>query len=131
MPYHHFYGDSLVVECPTGSGNRMNLGQVAQELRRRLARLFLPDAQGVRPNVASDSFLIGDPHSRDLVLFHEHFHADTGRGLGATHQTGWTALIANILMDLGAEARTESSSGAGAPGVAGQERLASSSSQRA
>jgi len=94
--YHHFYGDSLTVECPIGSGHMMNLAQVARELRTRLARLFLPDADNKRPSLRGHRLFEIDEHSQDLVLFHEHFHGDTGRGLGATHQTGWTALIAAL-----------------------------------
>jgi hypothetical protein len=98
--YHRFYGDDLRVECPTGSGNYMNLEQVADELRRRLAKLFLKDESGTRPSYARGDRLLHDPHWRDLVVFYEYFHADTGRGLGASHQTGWTALIAPILETL-------------------------------
>jgi hypothetical protein len=99
--YHHFYGDEFKVECPTGSGKFMNLNEVAQELRRRLARLFLPNTDGERPCHDGDPRYARDPHWKDLVLFHEYFHADSGRGLGASHQTGWTALVARCLDDLG------------------------------
>jgi hypothetical protein len=95
--YHHFYGDSLRVECPTGSGRMLNLQQVADELRCRLARLFLPDAQGRRPCHGEDRRYAEDPNWRDLLLFHEYFHGETGRGLGASHQTGWTALAVQLL----------------------------------
>jgi hypothetical protein len=95
--YSHFYGDTLLVECPTGSGVRMNLGAVACELAVRLTRLFLPDADGRRPCFGDDPRFAIDPHWRDLVLFHEFFHGDTGRGLGASHQTGWTALVTRLL----------------------------------
>jgi hypothetical protein len=98
--YHHFYGDELRVECPTGSGTWMNLDEVARELSRRLASLFQPDANGARPCHGGDARYATDPHWRDLVLFHEYFHADTGRGVGATHQTGWTALVIRLLEDL-------------------------------
>ncbi len=94
--YHHFYGDTLKVECPVGSGKFMTLQQVARELARRLASLFEPDKEGRRP-IYTDSALAEqyarDPHWRNLILFNEYFHADTGRGLGASHQTGWTALV--------------------------------------
>jgi hypothetical protein len=105
--YYHFYGDTLKVECPTGSGNMMNLQQVSFELERRLARLFLPDEQGRRPIYGGCDRLDGqfDPSFRDLILFHEYFDGDTGRGLGASHQTGWTALIARILRDVGSRER--------------------------
>lgn len=98
--YHRFYGDSLRVECPTRSGQYMNLLEVADEIRRRLSRLFLADSEGDRPCYSRGNELLNDPHWRDLVLFHEYFHAETGRGLGASHQTGWTALIAPILTTL-------------------------------
>jgi Glycosyl hydrolase family 63 C-terminal domain len=98
--YHHFYGDALKVECPTGSGRVMNLQQVADELRARLSRLFLPDANGRRPCHDNDQRYATDPHWKDLILFYEHFHGDTGRGLGANHQTGWTALAARCIEDV-------------------------------
>jgi hypothetical protein len=99
--YHHFYGDGLRVECPTGSGRMMNLGEVSAELARRLARIFLPDAQGRRPCHGDDRRFAEDPNWRDLVLFHEYFHGDSGRGVGASHQTGWTGLAARFLRDIG------------------------------
>jgi hypothetical protein len=95
--YNHFYGDTLKVECPTGSGVRMNLGEVAIELERRMVKLFLPDAQGRRPCHGGAARYAQDPAFKNLVLFHEYFHGDDGRGLGASHQTGWTALAANLL----------------------------------
>jgi hypothetical protein len=98
--YHHFYGDSLRVECPTGSGTMMNLQGVAQELSARLARIFLADPSGRRPCHDGDPRYAEDPHWRELVLFHEYFHGDTGRGLGASHQTGWTALAVRHIEDL-------------------------------
>jgi hypothetical protein len=98
--YHHYYGEALRVECPTGSGRHLTLQEVADELRARLASLFLPDAQGRRPCHGDDRRYAEDAHWRELVLFHEYFHGDTGRGLGASHQTGWTALIIQHLLDL-------------------------------
>jgi hypothetical protein len=95
--YHHFYGDAFTIECPTGSGKRMHLGAVADELERRLAALFLRDADGARPCHGRSKRYADDPYFKDLVLFHEFFHGDDGRGLGATHQTGWTALAANLI----------------------------------
>jgi hypothetical protein len=95
--YHHFYGDDLRVECPTGSGQMRTLGEVAHEIAARLTRLFLPDASGRRPCHGDDARYAGDPAWRDLVLFYEHFHGDTGRGLGASHQTGWTALVTRCI----------------------------------
>ncbi len=98
--YYLFYGDSLRVECPTRSGKYMNLRQVADEIRKRLSKLFLADSVGERPCYARGERFVNDPHWRDLILFYEYFHADSGRGLGASHQTGWTALIAPILATL-------------------------------
>jgi hypothetical protein len=95
--YHHYWGDDLQVEFPTGSGNLMNLAQVAHEIARRLTHLFLPDEKGQRPCFGPHPKYATDPHWKDLVLFHEHFCGETGRGLGATHQTGWTALITRCM----------------------------------
>jgi hypothetical protein len=99
--YHLYYGDAFQVECPTGSGKMMNLKQVAEELARRLARIFLRRKDGSRAVFGSQPIFNTDPYWRDLVPFHEYFHGDTGRGCGASHQTGWTGLIAQILIDLG------------------------------
>jgi hypothetical protein len=95
--YHHFYGDTLTVEFPHGSGKQMHLQAAADELRNRLSRLFLPDAAGYRPCHGGEHRFALDPHWKDLLYFHEYFHGDTGRGLGATHQTGWTSLIHQLL----------------------------------
>jgi hypothetical protein len=97
--YHHFYGDELKVEFPTGSGRRVTLDVVAHELADRLARLFLPNENGQRPCHGKNLRYRDDPHWKELVLFHEYFHADTGAGLGASHQTGWTALAALLIED--------------------------------
>jgi hypothetical protein len=96
--FGEFYGDELTVECPVGSGNRMNLVQVADELTRRLIRLFEPDEKGHRAVHGNYNSFYQKPGNEDLVLFYEYFHGDTGHGLGASHQTGWTALVA-VLMD--------------------------------
>ncbi|MBI5364511.1 MAG: glucosidase, partial [Planctomycetes bacterium] len=112
--YHHFFGDDLKVEFPTGSGVRMNLKQVADELSARLARLFLPDEHGFRPCHGDDARYARDPHWSELVSFHEYFHAETGRGLGASHQTGWTALALECLEGL-ARARSRRQNAAGEP----------------
>ncbi|MDQ2801594.1 MAG: glucosidase, partial [Pseudomonadota bacterium] len=96
--FHRYYGDEFLVECPTGSGKMLHLGQVADELSVRLSRLFLRGADGRRP-------AMGEAREDDPVLFHEYFDGDTGRGLGASHQTGWTALIA-VLLDHGAPGGT-------------------------
>ncbi|HEY6419988.1 MAG TPA: hypothetical protein VIX59_13370 [Candidatus Binataceae bacterium] len=94
---HLFYRDDLLVECPTGSGRMMNLYGVASEIARRLTRIFLPDRNGRRPCHGDDPRFANDPYWRDLLLFYEYFHGDTGRGLGASHQTGWTALVFRCL----------------------------------
>ncbi len=100
--YHHFYGESFKVELPTGSGHWVTLGEVARELERRLASLFLPNARGHRP-IHHGTALAGKyathPNWRELLLFHEYFHGNTGRGLGASHQTGWTALVTRCLQN--------------------------------
>lgn len=97
LRYYHFYGDSFLVECPTGSGNMMNLEQVSQEIARRLSSIFLPDQNGVRPCNGQQTKYADDPNWKNLVLFYEYFNPETGRGLGADHQTGWTALVADLL----------------------------------
>ena len=99
--YHAYYGADFQIECPTGSGNMMDLGQVARELARRLGSLFLRDANGKRPCNGGDERRDRDPHWKDLVWFHEYFHGDNGKGLGADHQTGWTALAALCLERMG------------------------------
>jgi hypothetical protein len=102
--YHHFYGDCLRVECPTGSGRMMNLQEVARELAGRLMRLFRRDDQGRRVCHGPDPRFAADPQWRDLLLFYEYFNGDTGRGLGASHQTGWTALVTRLLEDCARQA---------------------------
>src|SRR5256712_415786 len=99
--FHYFYGDTLKVECPTGSGVRLNLWQVAGELSRRLTRIFLRGKDGRRPVFGGTETLQRDPHWRDLVLFYEYFHGDNGAGVGASHQTGWTGLVAKLLQQSG------------------------------
>jgi hypothetical protein len=98
--YHHFYGDRLRIECPTGSGRLMNLAEVARELATRLTGIFLPVAQGRRPCHGRRDPFSADPHWQDLILFYEYFHGDNGSGLGASHQTGWTALVTRLLETL-------------------------------
>jgi hypothetical protein len=95
--YHYFFGDSFLVEFPTGSGRMVNLKEAAREIGARLVRLFLPDSTGNRPLHGGEDRYALDPNWKDLVLFYEYFHGETGRGLGASHQTGWTALIAKLL----------------------------------
>jgi hypothetical protein len=98
--YHHFYGDDFKCECPTGSGKWLTLHEVSRELSCRLAAIFLPDKNGRRPCHGDDRRWAEDPHWRDLLLFNEYFHAETGKGLGANHQTGWTALVIRHMEDL-------------------------------
>ncbi len=95
--FHRYYGDDFKVECPTGSGNYMTIDDIADELARRLTSLFLVDANGRRPVLGYNTKLQNDPHFRDYVLFHEYFHGDSGRGVGASHQTGWTGVVAKLL----------------------------------
>jgi hypothetical protein len=97
LSYFSYYGNDFTVECPTGSGQYMNLYQVAQEITRRLTNIFLKDEQGRRPVYGGIRKFQEDPHWRDLVLFHEYFHGDNGAGLGASHQTGWTGTIARLM----------------------------------
>jgi hypothetical protein len=95
--YHTFYGDEFKVECPTGSGTYMTLREVAKEISRRLTSLFVPDEHGVRPCHGDNPLYAQNPHWQQLVLFYEHFHGDSGRGIGASHQTGWTALVSECI----------------------------------
>jgi hypothetical protein len=106
--YHHFYGDTLKVECPTGSGRFMNLSEVAMEIAGRLSRIFLLDDSGRRPVHGDARLYEKDPHWKDLALFYEYFHGETGRGVGASHQTGWTALAVRLIEDLAKERETRS-----------------------
>ncbi len=99
--FHFYYGDDFKVEFPTGSGKAMTLWEIASELSRRLVAIFLPNGEGRRPfNGGVDVFSL-DPHFRDLVLFNEYFHGDNGAGIGASHQTGWTGLVAKLIQQLG------------------------------
>jgi Mannosylglycerate hydrolase MGH1-like glycoside hydrolase domain/Glycosyl hydrolase family 63 C-terminal domain len=95
--FHHYYGGDFQIECPTGSGKLATINEVADELARRLAKLFLPGPDGQRPVLKYHPKLAADPHFKDHILFHEYFHGDTGRGIGASHQTGWTGLVAKLL----------------------------------
>jgi hypothetical protein len=108
--YHHFFGDSLRCEYPTGSGRERTLAEVAADLSERLVSLFLPGAEGRRPCHGADERYAADPHFRDLLLFHEFFHGESGQGLGASHQTGWTALVAKLIEDQSAAACRQPSS---------------------
>jgi hypothetical protein len=95
--FHHYYGSDFKVECPTGSGHFATLDEVATELSHRLSRIFLKDAKGERPVLRHQPQLQSDPNYQDCIPFYEYFHGDTGRGIGASHQSGWTSLIAKLL----------------------------------
>jgi Mannosylglycerate hydrolase MGH1-like glycoside hydrolase domain len=97
MHYYSYYGDNFKIECPTGSGNSMNLFEVAREIANRLTRIFLRDESGRRPAYGGTDTFQHDPWWRDNVLFHEYFHGDNGAGIGASHQTGWTGCVANLI----------------------------------
>jgi Mannosylglycerate hydrolase MGH1-like glycoside hydrolase domain len=97
LQYYGYYGNNFTIECPTGSGRQMNLYEVAQELSRRLSSIFLRDKDGRRPIFGGEQKFQQDPHWRDHILFYEYFHGDNGAGLGASHQTGWTGLIARVM----------------------------------
>jgi hypothetical protein len=99
--FHYYYGDGFTVECPTGSGRMLTLWEVAAELSQRLSSLFLRGEDGHRPADGARDVFRSNPHWKDLVLFYEYFHGDTGAGLGASHQTGWTALVAKLLQQSG------------------------------
>ena len=96
--YARFYGEDLVVEYPTGSGTKVTLGELADDLSRRLVRLFLDDGDGRRPVFGDEELFQANPDWHDLLPFHEYFHGDTGRGLGASHQTGWTGLVVDLIL---------------------------------
>jgi hypothetical protein len=97
LQYYAYYGDDFTVECPTGSGRRMTLYQVAEEIARRLAGIFLRDEKKRRPVYGDSRIFQEDPHWRDLILFYEYFHGDSGQGIGASHQTGWTGIVARAM----------------------------------
>ncbi len=97
LTYYLYYGDNFRIECPTGSGNQMNLFDVSREIAARLTRIFLQDENGRRPVYGGTEKFQNDPHWRDCILFYEYFHGDNGAGLGASHQTGWTGLVAKLI----------------------------------
>ena len=99
--FHTYLGDEFTVECPTGSGRRMTLYQVAEEITRRLSAQFLRGPDGRRPVFGGAEKFQNDPFWRDLILFYEYFNGDNGAGLGASHQTGWTALVAKLIEQSG------------------------------
>jgi len=100
MQFYLYYGDSFKIECPTGSGRLMNLFEVNMEISRRLTRIFLRDENGRRPVFGGIDKFQTDPNWRDHVLFYEYFHGDNGAGLGASHQTGWTGIVAKLIQAL-------------------------------
>jgi hypothetical protein len=97
LNYYLYYGDNFKIECPTGSGNMMNLFEVAKNIGERLSSTFTRDEHGRRPVYGGSEKFQTDPHWRDYILFYEYFHGDNGAGLGASHQTGWTGVIAKII----------------------------------
>jgi hypothetical protein len=101
LQFYAYYGDTFKVECPTGSGRFMSLFEVAQEIGRRLARIFLRDERGQRPLYGGSQKFQNDPHWRDHLLFYDYFHGDNGAGLGASHQTGWTGLVGPLIQIMG------------------------------
>jgi len=101
MHYFAYYGDNFKIECPTGSGKLMNLFEVAREIANRLTRIFLRDETGRRPVFGGAEKFQNDPHWRDNLLFYEYFHGDNGAGIGASHQTGWTGLVALMVEIIG------------------------------
>ncbi len=105
--YDRFYGDDFLVEDPTRSHTQMTLGQVAEELSRRLTSIFLRDEQGQRPVFGGNMTFQNDEHWRDYVPFHEYFHGDNGAGVGASHQTGWTAVVASLIQEQGERKRQQ------------------------
>jgi len=121
--FHHYYGDDFKVECPTGSGRFVTLNDAANEIATRLTRIFLAGSDGRRPVYGHHPHAQIDPHFRDYALFYEYFDGNSGRGVGASHQTGWTGLVAKLLMPRYAQTREIDESQPGAPvhtGRAGQ-----------
>jgi hypothetical protein len=105
--FHHYLGDTFTVECPTGSGRWLTLAEVADEISTRLTSVFLRGADGRRPVFGASERCQSDPHWRDLLLFHEYFHGDDGSGVGASHQTGWTGLVAKLIHQQGLRAAAQ------------------------
>jgi hypothetical protein len=97
IQYYTYFGNDFVIECPTGSGHKMTLYHVAEEISRRIGRIFLKDGQGRRPVFGAGEEFQQNPHWKDAILFYEYFHGDNGAGLGASHQTGWTGCVARLL----------------------------------
>jgi hypothetical protein len=111
--FHHYFGESFTVEFPTGSGKMITLWEVAAELSRRLTSIFSRDDDGRRPLFGNSNKFQSDPHWRDLILFHEYFHGDSGAGLGASHQTGWTGLVTKLMQQSGERRRDKETDRAG------------------
>jgi hypothetical protein len=99
--FHHYYGDDFKVECPTGSGQYLTLSEIADELSRRLIHIFTRDASGRRAVFGEQTYFQNNPHWRNHLLFYEYFHGDSGSGVGASHQTGWTGLVAKLIQQQG------------------------------
>jgi hypothetical protein len=97
LHYYRYYGDDFVIECPTGSGNEMTLFEVAMEITERLVTIFTDDEDGKRAVFGGNEVFQDDPNWHDLIPFYEYFHGDNGAGLGASHQTGWTGLVASLI----------------------------------
>jgi hypothetical protein len=127
---YQYYGDDFKIECPTGSGNMMTLFEVAHELLNRLTRIFLKDSQGRRPVFGGAEKFQTDPHWRDCLLFYEYFHGDNGAGVGASHQTGWTGLVARCI-ELLATLNSRDLLVAGTAAVFGESAAAASASKSA
>jgi len=104
--YYLYYGDNFQIECPTGSGKMMNLFEVSKEIGNRLTRIFLRDENGRRPVYGGTEKFQSDPQWRDYLLFYEYFHGDQGIGVGASHQTGWTGLVAKLIQQQGEHRET-------------------------
>jgi hypothetical protein len=97
LNFHLYYGDNFKIECPTGSGKMMNLFEVSKDISDRLTGIFTRNEEGKRPVYGGMEIFQQDPNWRDLILFHEYFHGDNGAGLGASHQTGWTGVVAKLI----------------------------------
>jgi mannosylglycerate hydrolase MGH1-like protein len=117
LQFYEYYGDTFRIECPTGSGHTMTLSEIADAISRRLCSIFLIDANGRRPVYGGSEVFQKDPYWRDLILFYEYFHGDNGAGLGASHQTGWTGLVASLLQQGGCLKATRSRAEGRAPGA--------------
>src|SRR5262245_52173816 len=101
ISFYLYYGDNFKIECPTGSGHEMNLFEVSREIGNRLTRIFLRDKSGHRPVYGGATKFQTDPQWKDYILFYEYFHGDNGAGIGASHQTGWTGLVAKLIQIYG------------------------------